>query len=54
MNNEMLYSMFASTLSKMNEKELNESLDKAKTLLSASDFEKLLEFIQQERQKNNS
>jgi len=51
MNNDMLYSMFSSTLSKMDEKELAESLEKAKSLLSASDYEKLLEFIQKEKQK---
>ena len=52
MNQEMLYAMFASTLSKMDEKELNESLEKAKSLLSASDYEKLVEFTKKERQKS--
>ena len=51
MNNDMLYTMFATTLSKMNEKELEESLNKAKSLLSASDYEKLVEFIEKERKK---
>ena len=51
MNDEMLYQMFANTLGKMDEKELNASLEKAKGLLSANDFEKLKEFIQKEKEK---
>ena len=54
MNQEMLYTMFASTLSKMNEKELNESLEKAKSILSAADFEKLTTFIAEEKKKSNA
>ena len=54
MNEEMLYTMFATTLSKMSEKELSESLEKAKTLLSASDYEKLVEFIQKEKQQSSN
>ena len=51
MNNDMLYTMFAATLSKMSEKELNDSLNKAKSLLSASDYEKLVELIEKEKKK---
>ena len=54
MNDELLYNMFASTLSKMNENELNDNLAKAKSLLSAEDYEKLLKFIHQEKQKNEA
>lgn len=51
MNNDMLYAMFASTLSKMDDAELNKSLEKAKTVLSAKDYESLLEFVNKEREK---
>ena len=52
MNNEMLYAMFANTLSKMDEQELQSSLEKAKELLNAKDYETLLEFVHKEKAKN--
>ena len=53
MNQEVLYSMFATTLSKMDDQELKESLEKAKSLLSASDYEKLTAFIEEEKKKHS-
>ena len=50
-NQEMLYSMFASTLSKMSDEELATSLAKAKDLLGESDFEKLVLLVAEERKK---
>ncbi len=52
MNNEMLYAMFANTLSKMSDQELEISLEKAKGLMSAKDYESLMEYVQKEREKN--
>lgn len=51
MNNEMLYQLFLNSLSKMNDEELERSLSKAKNMLSDSDYEKLLEFIKKEKEK---
>lgn len=51
MNNEMIYQMFLSSLSKMNDDELANTLLKAKNMLNESDYEKLLEFIRAERKK---
>ena len=53
MNNEMLYQLFSNSLSKMNDEELAKTLLKAKTMLSDSDYEKLLEFIKLERDRQN-
>ena len=50
---ELLYNMFLTTLTRMDEKELKESLDKAKTVLNDKDYEKLLEFIEKEKRKKN-
>ncbi len=52
MNNDILFAMFASTLSKMNENELTDNLAKAKSILSEADYENLISFINQEKQKN--
>lgn len=51
MNNEMLYQLFSNSLSKMNDEELERSLNKAKNMLSDSDYAKLLEFIKKEKEK---
>lgn len=51
MNNEMLYQLFLNSLSKMNDEELEKSLSKAKNMLSDSDYEKLLDFIKKEKEK---
>ena len=51
MNNEMLYQLFLNSLSKMNDAELEKSLLKAKTMLNPNDYEKLVEFIKTEREK---
>lgn len=55
MNNEMLYQLFLNSLSKMNDAELEKSLNKAKNMLNENDYAKLLEFIrlEKEKQKNN-
>ena len=49
--NEMLYSMFLQTLNQMNEEELQKSLLRAKNVLSENDYEKLLDFIENEKKK---
>ena len=51
MNNEMLYQLFLNSLSKMSDAELKKSLAKAKNMLSDNDYEKLLDFIKQEKEK---
>ena len=53
MNNEMLYQLFLNSLSKMNDAELENSLRKAKNMLSENDYAKLLEFIRMEREKQS-
>ena len=53
MNNEMLYQLFLNSLSKMNDEELERSLNKAKNMLSDKDYEKLSEFIRMEKEKQN-
>lgn len=51
MNNEMIYKMFFNTLAKMNDKELESALSKAKSLLSESDYNNLLVMIENEKNK---
>lgn len=53
MNNEMLYKLFSNSLSKMNEQELEKSLEKAKLMLSEDDFSKLKEFISLEKRNQS-
>ena len=52
MNNEMLYQLFLNSLNKMSDEELAKSLLKAKAMLNENDYEKLLDFIRKEREKN--
>lgn len=52
MNNEMMYKMFLNTLAKMDDKELEISLTKAKEMLSEKDYNNLLLVIEKERNKN--
>ncbi len=47
----MMYKMFLNTLSKMDDKELENSLVKAKGLLSENDYNNLLLIIEKERNK---
>lgn len=49
MDNDMLIKLFLNTISKMDEEELKNSLTKAKTLLSASDYDKLLNLIDEKK-----
>lgn len=51
MNNEMLYQLFLNSLSKMNDQELASALLKAKTMLNENDYEKLLDVIRTEKEK---
>lgn len=51
MNNEMMYKMFLSTLSKMSEQDLQNALSKAKNMLSENDYNNLLILIEKERNK---
>ena len=53
MNNEMIYTMFLDSIRNMSEEELKNTLKKTKGILNDSDYNKLLELIQKERQKNN-
>ena len=52
LNNEMMYKMFLNTLAKMDDKELEISLTKAKEMLSEKDYNNLLLVIEKERNKN--
>lgn len=51
MNNEMMYSLFLSSIKKMNDQELETALQKAKGFLNENDYAKLVEVIQKERGK---
>lgn len=51
MNNEMMYKMFLNTISKMDEKELENALTKAKGLLSENDYNNLVLMIEKEKSK---
>ena len=54
MNNEMLYQLFLNSLSKMNDTELEKSLAKARTMLSDNDYERLVDFIKKEKEKQKN
>ena len=49
MDNEMMYKMFLSTISKMDDSELDTTLKKAKELLSEKDYNSLYNMIKKER-----
>ena len=49
MDNEMMYKMFSTTLSKMEDSELENALKKAKELLSENDYQTLLSMVKKER-----
>lgn len=51
LNNEMMYKMFLNTLTKMNDSDLQNTLQKAKGLLSETDYNNLVAIINKE--KNN-
>lgn len=51
LNNEAMYNMFVSTLSKMSDQELKNALSKAKNMLSESDYNSLLAIIEKEKSK---
>lgn len=51
MNNEVMYKMFLSTLSKMSDTDLQNALKKAKEVLSDSDYQNLLKLIEKEKNK---
>lgn len=51
LNNEMMYKMFLNTISKMDEKELENALTKAKGLLSENDYNNLVLMIEKEKSK---
>ena len=53
MNNEMMYNLFLNTISKMNDKEMENTLKKAKEILSENDYNKLLKLIEIEKAKMN-
>lgn len=49
MDNEMMYKMFLATISKMDNNELDNTLKKAKELLSDKDYNTLYNMIKKER-----
>lgn len=49
MDNQMLLNMFSSMIDKMNDDELNKTLQQAKALLSPQDYEKLKQVISEKR-----
>lgn len=51
MNNEIMYKMFLNTLTKMNDAELENTLQKAKGLLSENDYNSLVNLINLEKMK---
>ena len=51
MDNEMLYKMFVNSLSKMEDTELENALQKAKELLSEKDYNTLYAMIEKEKNK---
>ncbi|MBQ8444251.1 MAG: hypothetical protein IJX25_02750 [Clostridia bacterium] len=53
MNNEMMYKMFLSTLSRMSDQDLQNALVKAKGMLSENDYNNLLILIEKERNKKS-
>ena len=50
-NNEMLYRMLLNSIQKMSDTEIKSALDKAKEMLSESDYQKLVEIVTKERRK---
>lgn len=51
LNNEIMYKMFLNTLAKMNDAELENTLQKAKGLLSENDYNSLVNLINLEKTK---
>lgn len=49
MDNEALMKMFLNMMETMSDKELNTALNKSKSLLSSSDYEKLLHIVSEKR-----
>lgn len=49
MNNEILYSMLLESIRNMNDEEMKNSLEKAKTMLSEADYLKLTQIVAKER-----
>ena len=48
----MIYKMFSNTLAKMNDNDLQNTLIKAKELLSDKDYQSLLSMIEKQRSGN--
>ena len=53
MNNEMIYTMFLNSIRNMSDEELKNTLEKTKGILNETDYNKLLELIQKERENLN-
>ena len=49
MDNETLMKMFLNMMETMSDKEVEMALDKAKTLLSAKDYDKLIQIVEEKR-----
>ena len=49
MDNETLMKMFLNMMDTMSDKEVDMALSKAKTLLSAKDYDKLVQIIEEKR-----
>lgn len=48
-NNEMLYSMILNSIKSMSDTEIKTTLEKAKGMMNANDYEKLLQIVKKER-----
>lgn len=48
-NNEMLYSMILNSIKSMSDTEIKMTLEKAKGMMNANDYEKLLQIVKKER-----
>ena len=51
-NNEMLYSMLLNSIKTMSDSDIHSTLEKAKGMMSASDYEKLLQIVKKERNQS--
>ena len=49
MDNETLMKMFLNMMDTMSDKEIESALEKAKSLMSAKDYDKLLALVQEKR-----
>lgn len=53
MDNEMMYKLFLNSIHKMSDQEVDEALKKSKSFLNETDYLKLAQLIQIEREKKS-